>query len=812
MPPTAPPTAVAHLKLLNCARGHFWESAVNGDGSARTPACPTCGAPADVLPLLDLEATELPLPPPIPTPLPPPYQDKSGKPVVAGYEVLEDLGRTATGVAQRRAKQTVLNRLVVLKTVLARDDPSQQAWGALRGEASALAKLPHPNIVGIFESGERERQLFYNAIELVEGPTLAALLADKRLPVPQALALIELLARAVHFAHEKGIIHRGLRPETILLQVQRTDKKSTETAEPPACSVHALLCIPKITGFGLAKSRLVEGDVTDQELQDKFPCYLSPEQTWGRSKDIGPVTDVFALGAILYECLTGQPPFKGSSPGTTLEQIQTIDPLPIARLRKGGVPGDVEAIVRKCLHKQPRRRYPSARDLADDLRRAAEVRPTRARDANIFVRGYQWARRKPMTLATIAACVLGVIGMIWASWSANSKADTALMAKRTAEYELKILSKQQEKLIAALRPFRERAVDAEYLLSITKADRELERGTTQRAIEILGKCREDLRGVEWYVLQQQAENQERRPVRTLDMPTSSMAWSPDGENLAVAMGDRASVGGVVAWKTSRDVEPDWLHLTEGMSSIRQIAFSPDGTRLAWIGKDGLRVGSCNQNAPFFTHGDGQIKPVYYFTFAPDGRSLLVSGRSGIVTRLDPNRGSPQTDEFPIDRGDAPSRLVCLNPAGTRIAMVRPSNVQQVRIYSTTDPKIDLSWQSSTVTALAYHPGKACLASGNAGGRLRFWRVPFLPNDDRKEVLAHANMVNDLSFSHDGKRLASCGDDGTVRIWDVDTEQEMLSIPFKDGLPKAVAFSPTANRLAVAVGKQVYILGAEPARN
>src|SRR5260370_25218932 len=160
MPDTAPPTDVAHLKLLNCARGHFWESAVAAEGHARDTNCPTCGVPADEMPLLDLEAADVPLPPPAPTPLPPPYQDKGGKPVVAGYEVLEDLGRTIAGVAQHRAKQTVVNRFVVLKTVLARDDPSQQACGALRGEAAALAKRPDPNIVGIFDACDRERPPF----------------------------------------------------------------------------------------------------------------------------------------------------------------------------------------------------------------------------------------------------------------------------------------------------------------------------------------------------------------------------------------------------------------------------------------------------------------------------------------------------------------------------------------------------------------------------------------------------------------------------------------------------------------------------
>src|SRR5262245_14783417 len=184
-----PDIADAALKLLNCARGHFWETPLTDSGTPRQKVCPECGAPPDEI---DLAPTE-PLPTAV-TPLPPPITDKGGKPVVAGYDILEDMGRGPAGIVLYRARQLAVGRVVILETVLARDDASQQAWGALRGEAAALAKIPHPNIVAIFESGERDRQLFYNAVELVEGPTLASMITSKPMPVAQVLALGEVLA------------------------------------------------------------------------------------------------------------------------------------------------------------------------------------------------------------------------------------------------------------------------------------------------------------------------------------------------------------------------------------------------------------------------------------------------------------------------------------------------------------------------------------------------------------------------------------------------------------------------------------------
>lgn len=274
-----------------------------------------------------------------------------GPPAVPGYEILEEMGRGGMGVVYK-ARQISLNRLVALKMIRDSALASPEQLNRFRTEAAAVARLDHPNIVQIHDLREHAG-LPYFALEFVPGGTLAERLRQGRPSPRQAVLWVEPLARAVHYAHTQGIIHRDLKPGNILLT---TDG------------------MPKISDFGLAKRMDSESGLTPSTAVLGTPSYMAPEQASGRTKEIGPATDVYALGAILYECLTGKPPFEGETLLQTLDQVRFQEPVPPTQVDPA-IPPDLEAVCLRCLQKEPARRYPSAADLADDLKRFLDGKP-----------------------------------------------------------------------------------------------------------------------------------------------------------------------------------------------------------------------------------------------------------------------------------------------------------------------------------------------------------------------------------------------------------------------------------------------------
>jgi serine/threonine-protein kinase len=303
-----------------------------------------------------------------------------------GYELLARLGRGGAGVVYM-ARQLGLNRLVALKHLRAGPYAEPDERARFRTEGEALARVRHPNVVQVYEVGEYDGQA-YLSMELVEGGSLARRLAGGPLPEREAAELVQVLAHAVHAIHQKGVVHRDLKPGNVLLEADGA---------------------AKVSDFGLAKLLDAAAENTHTGTVLGTASYMAPEQAEGRSRHVEPAADVWALGAILYECLTGRRPFQGDSRAATLEQVQRREPVPPRRWRPV-LARDLQAVCLKCLEKEPRRRYLSAEALADDLGRWLEGKPTLARPLGWAGRARRALGRHPWWSAVAALGLLATLG------------------------------------------------------------------------------------------------------------------------------------------------------------------------------------------------------------------------------------------------------------------------------------------------------------------------------------------------------------------------------------------------------------------
>lgn len=349
---------------------------------------------------------------------------------VAGYEVLGVLGRGGMGVVYR-ARQVGLNRLVALKMILHGKHVGAEILNRFQAEAKAVAQLQHPNITQIYDIGTHEG-LPYFSLELVDGPSLAAELAGQPMKPERAAELLETLARAMHYAHARGIIHRDLKPANVLL----TSKG-----------------VPKVTDFGLVKR--VEAEDSEQTRTGVImgtPSYMAPEQAWG-SKEVGPLADIYSLGATLYCLLTGRPPFVGPTAAETVLLLRAEEPVAPSKLQPN-LPKDLETICLKCLQKEPEKRYATAEELAEDLRRFRAGEPILARPVGRAERLWRWGKRNPaLAWSGGAALVLALCLMIGGPLAAiliNKERNTAVEAQGRATENAGLARDQRDLAVDAL--------------------------------------------------------------------------------------------------------------------------------------------------------------------------------------------------------------------------------------------------------------------------------------------------------------------------------------------------------------------------
>jgi WD40 repeat protein len=669
------------------------------------------------------------------------------------YDLLEEIARGGMGIVFR-ARQRSLGRIVAVKILLGGHFADATARARFQEEAAAAAALQHPNIVAIHEIGDHEG-LPYFSMDYIEGQTLAQLVRDGPLPPHRAAGYVALIAEAIEYGHRQGVLHRDLKPSNVL--VDAFDQ-------------------PRVTDFGLAKR--TSGSTPDITLTGQMlgtPAYAAPEQA-GRTGAVGPGSDVYSLGALLYHLITGRSPFQGDTIDAILRQVASEEPVAPRRLNPS-ISRDLETICLKCLEKEATRRYASAGDLARDLERFLAGEPVLARPVGPLFRLWRWSQRHRST-----AALVGTLIVVLASIAIGSTIFAGRIAR--AEHEA----------VAALR---------KALLNEARALRL--GGNVLARDEILNRI-EQARSLGLEPEELLRARSEAASALALPHVTHQDQWSlpPDAspESFWFDPGTKTRfeiVGTNQVRVTSPDGAPQLLNT--GTNTVLGIeTVTPNLEFLALRHVSGIGLWSTRTGMRVFqgTRSAGAV------AFAPNNRVAIVEDANDALLVVELPSGRLRTRALvsdPIPNGDSGWFNLATSPDGTVIAGGRVrTNVTDVLSAEDGRHLTRLS-VGEPMTACAWHPNSPMVATGTRGGRLLLWRYPSLEPDrwTLNFVLPSGGVgaVESLAFEGTGRFLAAGSSSHTLQVTDLQTRRLAFQTP---GLARGLQFQSSGNQLGPVIDR------------